>query len=49
MPVAVIHHTDCGLRNFSNQQIGTLLTEKSGLEGDRAEEVARMDFGSWSE
>ena len=46
--VAVVHHSDCGLRNFSNERIGSLLKERAGLEGDRAAEVEKMDFASWS-
>ena len=47
--VAVLHHTDCGLRNFSDEKVRTLLKEHVGLEGERAKEVDKMDFRSWSE
>ena len=47
--VAVVHHTDCGLRNFSNEQVRDLLKKRVGLEGERAKEVDGMDFGSWAE
>ena len=47
--VAVIHHTDCGLLNFSNEHVASLLIERAGLEGQIAEQVKAMDFGSWSQ
>ena len=47
--VAVVHHTDCGLWNCSNARVAETLKEHSGLSGDRAAEVDKMDFGSWSE
>ena len=47
--VAIVHHTDCGLLNFSNERVGALLKERAGLSGEEAAAVERMDFGSWSE
>lgn len=47
--VAVVHHEDCGLRNFTNEKTAEALIEHAGLEGEKAEEVNRMDFGSWKE
>lgn len=45
--VAVVHHADCGLRNFSNDQVKELLKERVGLEGERAREVDGLEFGSF--
>jgi carbonic anhydrase len=45
--VAVVHHEDCGLRNFTNERTAEKLIEHAGLEGERADEVRRMNFGSW--
>lgn len=47
--VAVVHHEDCGLRNWSNKGTAEKLIEHVGLEGKQAEEVRAMDFGSWAE
>lgn len=47
--VAVVHHTDCGLRNFSNERVRSLLKDRASLDAERAAEVDKMDFGSWSE
>lgn len=47
--IAVVHHTDCGLRCFTNREVGDLLKSRAGLKGARADEVDRMDFGSWKE
>lgn len=47
--VAVVHHTDCGLKCFGNGEVAALLKVRSGLEGERAKEVDGMDFGSWKE
>ena len=47
--VGVIHHTDCGLKNFSNEKIAELLKVRAELDGARAKEADRLDFGSWSQ
>ncbi len=46
--VAIVHHTDCGLCNFSNERIRELLKLRVGLEGEKAAEVDRMEFSSWN-
>ena len=43
--VAVVHHTDCGLRNFSNGEVAHLLKDHAHLEGERVGEVDKLDFG----
>ena len=47
--VAVVHHADCGLRVNSNEKVAAGLKDHAGLTGERADEVDKMDFGSWSE
>lgn len=47
--VAVVHHKDCGLRNFSNEQVAENLKKQAGLDGERAKEVDKMDFLSWKQ
>jgi carbonic anhydrase len=47
--IAVVHHSDCGLINFSNSEVGSLLVERAGLSGERAEECRHLDFGSRKE
>lgn len=45
--VAVVHHTDCGLRNFGDGEVKELLKVRSELSGTGASEVDQMDFLSW--
>jgi carbonic anhydrase len=47
--VAVVHHRDCGLLNFSNEKVKEQLKIKAELNEQRAKEVDRMEFGSFSE
>ncbi|KAK3723488.1 hypothetical protein LTR37_001740 [Vermiconidia calcicola] len=47
--VAVVHHSDCGLRNFSNKRVAEMLKVRADLDDERAKEVDGMEFGSWSE
>ena len=47
--VAVVHHSDCGLRNFSNEQVRDLLKVRADLDEKRSAEVDKMDFGSWKQ
>ncbi|KAK5165941.1 uncharacterized protein LTR77_008865 [Saxophila tyrrhenica] len=46
--VAVVHHADCGLRNFSDERVGELLGERAGLDEGKKGEVGGMWFGSFS-
>jgi carbonic anhydrase len=46
--VAVVHHTDCGLLNHSNESVREHLKINANLSGDRAKEVDGMDMGSFA-
>lgn len=41
----MIHHKDCGMTHFRNERIGELLAQHAGLEGERAEEAKKLDYG----
>ncbi len=47
--VAVVHHADCGLRNYSNEKVKELLKVRADLDTQRAKEVDELHFHSWSE
>ena len=36
------------MSHFSNEQVSELLKKRAELEGERAKEVSKMDFGSWA-
>ena len=44
--VAVVHHEDCGLRNFGDDQVKELLKEHSELDEQRSKEVDAFEIGS---
>ena len=43
LAVAVIHHTDCGVRMFGNPEFRETLSETSGAAGDAIESLATED------
>ena len=47
--VMVVHHSDCGLKMYSNDEIAHHLKERTHLEGERAAEVDKMDFRSYKQ
>ena len=47
--VAVVHHTDCGMTHFRNEEIGAKLAEHAKLDGERAKEAKGFDYGEITE
>lgn len=47
--VAVVHHKDCGMTHFRNEKIGHLLSEHAGLDGEKAKEAEKLDYGEITE
>ena len=47
--VAVVHHTDCGLMCYSNQEVSAGLSKWAKLDEHVAKEMEGLDFGSWKE
>ncbi|CAJ2511114.1 Uu.00g067390.m01.CDS01 [Anthostomella pinea] len=47
--VAVVHHTDCGLLNFSDEFIKNKLKERTSDSPDLAGEIDAMEFGGWTD
>lgn len=45
--VAVIHHTDCGLHDYTEEDVRESLAERAGLGEEERKMLEREEFLSW--
>jgi carbonic anhydrase len=45
--VAVVHHTDCGLHGYSEDEIRASLAKQAKLDDGMVEKLEEKPFGSW--